>query len=451
MITDDLENRSEILSISQLNRRVKNLLEIHFALIWVEGELSNFSHPASGHWYFSLKDAEAQVNCAMFKRRNSLIKFSPKVGEHYKVRARVSLYEGRGDYQLIIEHMEQAGFGLLHKRFEELKEKLKNEGFFDPAFKKPLPLHIKKLAVITSPTGAAIRDVLSVLKRRYPLLAVTIIPAIVQGEGAPESLIKAIQIADKEKHFDCILLCRGGGSLEDLWCFNNEVLAKTIFACDTPIVSAVGHETDFTIADFVADLRAATPSAAAELLSPDSDELLQKLGHFENRLTHLGRSLIEQHKKSLLHLRKRLRHPRDKIEQWQQQMDRQETLLIKAIRLCLKKSQTQINALSDSVQRLSPRHTIEHEKAVLMELSLRLKQQIGLSLKRKDQQFKHGAAALHIVSPLATLQRGYSITRNDKGTIVRQLDQVQDDEHISVTLHDGELHAQVNKRQKFTR
>lgn len=264
----------DVLSVSQLNRRAKMLLETQLPLLWIEGEISNLSQPSSGHWYFTLKDSAAQIRCAMFKGRNSRVRFAAQHGQQVLVRAKVSLYEGRGDYQLIVEHMEEAGIGALQRAFDELKYKLEQEGLFLEEHKKPLPTQPKRVALITSPTGAAVQDMVSVFARRYPLIDLVILPVAVQGVEAPAQIARAINMACRMRNIEAIIVGRGGGSLEDLWAFNEEVVARAIFASKIPLVSAVGHETDFTIADFVADSRAPTPSAAAELLSPDREEIL---------------------------------------------------------------------------------------------------------------------------------------------------------------------------------
>src|SRR5690606_35272474 len=271
----------EILSVSQLNRRAKQLLETHLPLLWVEGELSNVSQPSSGHWYFTLKDDQAQVRCAMFRNRNMLVRFKPQQGQQVLVRARVSLYEGRGDYQLIAEHMEEAGTGALQRAFEALKAKLGAEGLFDEARKRPIPTLPRHIGVITSPTGAAIRDVLTVLERRFPSIPVTVIPVAVQGKESAPQIVRALELANRCGLFDVLLLTRGGGSLEDLWSFNEEAVARAVAASQLPVVCAVGHEVDFSIADFVADLRAPTPSAAAELMTPDGEDWLETFIGYE--------------------------------------------------------------------------------------------------------------------------------------------------------------------------
>ena len=304
--TPDYMPQREVFSVARLNREARAILEGHFPLIWVEGELSNLARPSSGHLYFSLKDEQAQVRCAMFKPRNQLLGFKPDNGMQVLARARVSLYEGRGEFQLIIEHMEEAGDGALRRAFEQLKSKLAAEGLFDAAHKKPLPVLPRRIGVVTSPTGAAIRDILSVLKRRFPAIPVLVYPVPVQGQGAAEKIAGAIRLAAQHGECDVLIISRGGGSLEDLWAFNEEVVARAIYDCALPVVSGVGHEIDFTIADFVADHRAATPSAAAEMVSPDQADWLQQLRGFELRLTQLLRAMLGRNRQQLVWLEQRL-------------------------------------------------------------------------------------------------------------------------------------------------
>ncbi|MFT5084951.1 MAG: exodeoxyribonuclease VII large subunit [Lentisphaeria bacterium] len=428
-----------VYSVSQLNRKVKDLLESHFPLLWVEGEISNLSRPSSGHWYFTLKDEGAQVSCAMFKGRNSRVNFVPVAGDRVKVRARVSLYEGRGDYQIIAEHMEQAGFGLLQKRFDELKQKLLNEGLFDEAFKKPLPAQPAHIAVITSPTGAAIRDVLSVLKRRMPNIPVTIIPSPVQGEDAPAKLIEALSLANHNKKFDVILLCRGGGSIEDLWAFNSEKLAKAIFASDTPVVCAVGHEVDFTIADFVADLRAPTPSAAAEILSPDRLQVLAKCTHLKKLMQLRMLAKIERLNEKLHYLSKHIRHPKDRIQQWSQKLDKLEMSLERAMKQHLAERNNQLATLKQRILRCTPKTEITHHSQALEQLRQRLKRSIQSKLAMKSNQLQHTMDALDLVSPISTMKRGYSITTNTQNKLVTRLTDVAVGESIITQVADGEI------------
>jgi exodeoxyribonuclease VII large subunit len=323
------------LTVSQLNRQVKTLLDRHFDFVWVEGEVSNFAAPSSGHWYFSLKDGKAQVRCAMFSRSNQRIKFTPENGDALRLRCRVSLYEGRGEFQLIVEHLEHAGAGALQITFEKLKAKLQAEGLFDPARKLPLPGSVSQLGVITSPTGAAIHDILSVLRRRCPAVSVFVLPVAVQGEGAAAQISTAIERAnlwhrEGKIQLDALIIGRGGGSLEDLWAFNEEIVARAIAESELPIVSAVGHEVDFSISDMVADVRAPTPSAAAELLSPDQQEWLQRLQSVENALARLIQRKLSDLTTQLSHLKQRLKHPGAQLRENAQRVDDLEQRLILA-------------------------------------------------------------------------------------------------------------------------
>lgn len=442
-----IDNTQQTFSVYQLNRKVKSLLEVHFPLMWVEGEISNISRPGSGHWYFTLKDSQAQVNCAMFKRRNQQISFVPKAGDHIRVRARVSLYEGRGDYQLIIEHMEQAGFGLLQKRFNELKEKLLQEGLFDGEQKQTLPVQTQHLAVVTSPTGAAIRDVLSVLKRRFPAMPVTIISAPVQGDEAPQKLINALQIADRDEQFDVILLCRGGGSIEDLWAFNNEALARAIGQSSTPIVNAVGHEVDFTIADFVADLRAPTPSAAAEMLSPNREDIIERFLSYRSQLQRRIKSHINTKANTVHNLSRRLKHPRDKLDQWHQRLDQLEIRLSQAITKRNQNKRFYFETLSQRLSKVSPHLLIKQKHQHLQELEKHLQRNLHINVNEKKQHYHRVISQLDIVSPIATLKRGYSISLNADQKILRSVNDVKTGEVIKVKLGDGELTSTVQDKQ----
>lgn len=443
--TTSNDNRDHTFTVTQLNRRVKDLLEVHFPLVWVEGEISNLSRPASGHWYFTLKDERAQISCAMFKRRNSDVKFTPAVGDHLKIRARVSLYEGRGDYQLIVEHMEQAGFGLLQKRFEELKMKLLEKGLFDEGFKKPLPNFVRRLAVVTSPSGAVLHDVLSVLERRFPAMHITIVPAPVQGEDAPQKLIKAIEIADQASKFDAILLCRGGGSIEDLWAFNSELLAHTIFSCKTPIVSAVGHEVDVTIADFVADARAPTPSAAAEMLSPNMNELQAALLRSEGQMQRLVINHIERLTSTVTLLAKHIKHPRAKIEQWQQRLDNSELRLARSIDRAISRNTQGLAAFKNALHLHSPYYSVHSKREHLQRLHQNMIHSLASALGTRRNQYQSLVAQLDIMSPIATVSRGYSIAKNASGEILRSISQVNSGDTISLRVSDGEINAAVSQ------
>ncbi|MGH7248369.1 MAG: exodeoxyribonuclease VII large subunit, partial [Pseudomonadota bacterium] len=310
-----------ILSVSQLNREARALLEGGFPLIWVEGELSNLSRPASGHLYFSLKDSAAQVRCALFRNRANLLRFKPVDGLHVLARARVSLYEARGDYQLIVEHMEEAGHGALQRAFEELKQKLAKAGLFDAEHKRPLPAIPRTIGVVTSPSGAALRDILSVIRRRYALAQVIVYPAPVQGEGAAQKIAAMIRAASVRAECDVLIVSRGGGSLEDLWAFNEEVVARAIYGSAIPVVSAVGHEIDYSIADFAADKRAPTPTAAAQMVVPGKLELQASLDKTAAALADAILSALTTHRRQLGHLSVRLRDPANQVRQARQRLD----------------------------------------------------------------------------------------------------------------------------------
>ncbi|MGZ9002077.1 MAG: exodeoxyribonuclease VII large subunit, partial [Methylophilus sp.] len=310
----------KILSVSELNRLAREVLEMSFPLFWVSGEVSNFTRAASGHWYFSLKDSGAQVRCVMFKGRNSYVDFMPREGDKIEARATVTLYEARGDFQLTVEFIQKAGLGALFEAFEKLKAKLSHEGLFDPAFKKAIPTHAKTIGIVTSPDAAALRDVLTTLKRRNPNVSVIIYPTPVQGKGAAQLIAKAIQTASKRAEVETLIICRGGGSLEDLWQFNEEIVARAIDECSIPTISGVGHETDFTICDFVADLRAATPTAAAELACPDIANIKQHLLQLQKRLLRQIETVLNHHAQKLDYLARRLISPVQEIENKQHKL-----------------------------------------------------------------------------------------------------------------------------------
>lgn len=389
----------EIFTVSELNQAARKLLEGQFPAIWVEGELSNVARPGSGHLYFSLKDKEAQIRCAMFRPKSLHLNFEPKGGLLVQVQAKVSIYPDRGDYQLIVEQMVLAGDGLLRIAYEQLLRKLAALGLFQEKWKKPLPPLPRHIGVITSPTGAAIRDILSVLKRRFPSIPVTIYPTKVQGQEAAPEIVKAIDLAHQHNLCDVLIIGRGGGSLEDLWPFNEEAVAHAIFASQIPIVSAVGHEIDFTIADFVADKRAATPSAAAELLSPHQATILEQLDNLIKRLINEIDRSLQYHYQRVDWLTKRLRHPG---------------------------------------------HQLSLYSAQLQELSKRLFFAIERLIKDKQFYLVSSLRALDTVSPLATLNRGYAIVKNDKThEIIRSAQQVQKGQRLCIRVHEGELYSVV--------
>jgi exodeoxyribonuclease VII large subunit len=432
----------DIFSVSRLNREARAVLEGHFPLIWVEGEISNLARPSSGHWYFSLKDSQAQVRTAMFRNRNQLLRFKPADGLQVLVRARISLYEARGEYQLIVEHMEEAGAGALQRAFEALKARLAAEGLFATEHKQPLPVLPRRIGVITSPTGAAIRDILSVLARRFPAIPVLVYPVPVQGEGAGARIAAALQTAGRRAECDVLILARGGGSLEDLWAFNEEVVARAIHACPLPVVSGVGHEVDVTIADFAADLRAATPSAAAEAVSPDGQEWLTRLLRHDARLLGLLRRHQQQARQTLDGLGKRLqaRHPGQRLRQQAQRLDELEQRLQRGLERRLGVARTALGQWRARLRGVAPGPRLARLAARRTELERRLRSVLEHRLDQRRQALKGLARALDAVSPLATLGRGYSITRRVRdGALLRTAAEVAVGEEIETRLAEGGL------------
>ena len=436
------------LTVSQLNRQARSLLESHFDFVWVEGEISNFAIPSSGHWYFSLKDGNAQVRCAMFRGRNQRLRFTPGNGDHVRLRCRVSLYEGRGEFQLIVEHMEQAGAGALQAAFERLKAKLLAEGLFAPERKKPLPESVSHLGVITSPTGAAIHDILTVLKRRCPAIEISILPVAVQGEGAAGKIAEAIERANRWQaegkiDLDALIVGRGGGSLEDLWAFNEEVVARAIAASDLPIVSAVGHEVDFSIADMAADHRAPTPSAAAEMLSPDQREQLQRLQKLEADLVRLIRRKLADAQTRLDHLRARLKHPGAQLREQSQRLDELEQRLILAQKNLLAKQQGELALLQSRLHANSPLPRIRALQGELNNLQQRMESAIQAKLQDAGNRLSHLAGMLDSLSPLGTLARGYAIVTDTDGKVITDAASVEVGSRLQTRLASGQLNVIV--------
>ncbi|MHB8473457.1 MAG: exodeoxyribonuclease VII large subunit [Gammaproteobacteria bacterium] len=447
MFTSPLDTpQREVFSVSRLNREARALVEGHFPLIWVEGELSNLARPSSGHLYFTLKDEQAQVRCAMFKLRNQLLGFKPDNGMQVLARARVSLYEGRGEFQLLIEHLEEAGDGALRRAFEQLKHKLAAEGLFDATQKKPLPSLPRCIGVITSPSGAALRDILSVLRRRFPALPVLVYPVPVQGQGAGEKIAAAIRLAAQRRDCDVLIVSRGGGSLEDLWAFNEEVVARAIHACDLPIISGVGHEIDFTIADFVADHRAATPSAAAELVSPDQTEWLAQLRGFELRFTQQLRTLLARHRQGLAWLEQRLQQqaPQRRLANQTQRLDELETRLKFVMQTRLRQQFARLAHSAAQLQRHAPAQRLAHLRTHAAQLTERLRATLCLRLAQRRGQLTSLVRALDAVSPLATLSRGYALVTRADGRVVRRVSDVQIGERIDARLAEGVLICHVD-------
>ena len=459
---------AEIYSVSELNRAAKSLLEGQFPAVFVEGEISNFSRPASGHWYFTLKDDAGQLRTAMFRNRNSRINFTPTNGIKVLVRGRISLYEARGDFQFIAENMQEAGIGELQRAFEALRRKLHSEGLFDAAKKCDIPPLPDHLAIITSATGAAIHDVMSVLGRRFPAMRSTLIPTQVQGEEATTQVVSALgkAAAYQDAPFDLILLTRGGGSLEDLWTFNTEPVARAIAASPIPVVSAIGHESDVTIADFVADLRAPTPSAAAELIAPDQHEWMQNLDNISNRLATYTMGRIQQGERILSATAKRLRNPAVTLAQYQDRLSSQRrslqsltyraiedldigriaTSLVSATKGRIEDEQARLDRARE---RLSP--PVHHLKALeqsRLNLTLRLSQAADQRLKATTAALTQVSRQLEALSPLKTLARGFSITQTESGNLVSSADQLETGQVVDIRLSKGRASATITSVER---
>lgn len=430
------------LSVSQLNNRARLLLEDVFAQVWVEGEISNLAKPASGHLYFTLKDSQAQVRCALFRQNAARVRQALRDGLAVRVRGKVSLFEGRGDYQLILDTVEPAGDGALRLAFEALKEKLSAEGLFASERKRALPAHPQRIGIVSSPTGAVIRDIISVFRRRAPQVALTLIPTAVQGREATAQIVRALQLADRAG-FDAIILARGGGSLEDLWCFNEEAVARAVADCVTPVVSAVGHETDVSISDFVADVRAPTPSAAAELLAPDSSDLQRRLDSLNRRLALSLRTRLSREQLRLDGLARRLRHPGERLRQQAQRLDDLDMRLRRAFAQQSTSRQERLARLEGRLHAQHPGRALALLRQRLDSLGERLPRAIELQLRQQRRQLENLAQTLHIVSPLATLGRGYSILLDERGQAVRSAAQTRPGQRLKARLGEGELDVRV--------
>ena len=439
-----------IYSVSQLNQSVRLMLENQLGAVWLTGEISNFSQPVSGHWYLSLKDENAQVRCAMFRMKNMRVSFRPTNGMQVLVRANVSLYEPRGDYQLIIESMHLAGEGLLMQQFEALKLKLAAEGLFAQHLKKNLPHFSKAVGIITSKTGAALQDILHILQRRDPSLKIIIYPTAVQGKDAATDIVQMIELANQRQEVDVLIVGRGGGSLEDLWCFNEEMVARAIFHSHLPVISAVGHETDVTIADFVADVRAPTPSAAAELVSRNQTELLQQLQYRRQRLEIALDRLFAEKQQKLRHLSLRLhnQHPQAQLRIQQQLITQLSHRLQQSLHHRWQKKAENLTALSMRLYKNPLPLRLQQYEQQLTQLKVRLNSHMNLTLSLQQKQLAHLCGKLDSLSPLKVLARGYSITQNQQNLTIRSLKDVNVGEHIKTRLTDGNIISQVIRREE---
>jgi exodeoxyribonuclease VII large subunit len=488
------ENGRNVFTVSRLNREVRLLLERGLGVVWVEGELSNFTQPSSGHWYFSLKDREAQVRCAMFRLKNAGLGFTPKAGQQVLARGRISLYEPRGDYQLIVEHMEEAGVGALKREFERLKVKLASEGLFALERKRSLPRFPRRIGVVTSPTGAAIRDVLHILRRRFPPASVLIYPTPVQGAVAVPAIVQALQTASARAECDVLIVARGGGSIEDLWSFNDERVARAICASSIPVVSGIGHEIDFTIADFVADARAPTPSGAAELVTPDRQACLEALSRTAERISVCMRrelrSLSARFDAALLRLR--LVHPGVRLAQQAQKLDELEQRLGSAVNREIRTISTRLSNTEQRLQRSHPglrlgqqmrrladlehrlshsmraavhvdgkrvgdlfRRLVQHSPDAVVRELRRRHEALDSRLQQAWKEYSAGKAhrlnlaikTLNTASPLATLARGFAMVTRSDGTIVTDAESVSVGDEIEARLAKGKLKARVTGKE----
>ncbi|AGI07866.1 exodeoxyribonuclease VII large subunit [Xanthomonas citri] len=438
------DRNEQILTPSQLNSLARDLLEGGFPLVWVEAELSSVTRPASGHLYFTLKDARAQIRCAMFKPKSTWLKFQPREGLRVLARGRLTLYEARGDYQLVLDHMEEAGEGALRRAFDELRARLTAKGLFDAERKQALPAHVRRLAVITSPSGAAVRDVLSVLARRFPLLEVDLLPSLVQGDSAAAQITSLLQRADASGRYDVILITRGGGSLEDLWAFNDERLARAIAAAQTPVVSAVGHETDFSLSDFVADVRAPTPSVAAELLVPDQRELVARVRRAQARMTQLQQHALgnAMQRADRLALRLRAQSPQARLQLLHRRQEDAGRQLRARMMHVLERLQARVQRGQAQLQSHNPQRHL----AGLQQRLRALHPQAAMQrrLQHDQLQLRSIARSLEAVSPLATVARGYAIvTRPANGSVVRSAAEVVTGERLRAQLADGSIEVRV--------
>lgn len=443
-----------VLSVSSLNRMARSLLESNFPAVIVEGEISNLAVPASGHWYLTLKDKSSQIRCAMFVNRNRSVRFRPENGKQIVVRGKLSIYEGRGDYQLILDSMDEAGDGALQRAFEQLKAKLLDEGLFADEYKQEMGDHYRHIGVITSGTGAALQDILSVFARRFPATEITLLPVAVQGKEAVDDIVRAIATANKLQKklgLEALIVGRGGGSLEDLQAFNDERVARAIFASLLPICSAVGHEVDFTIADFVADMRAPTPSAAAEQLSPDQEEYFELFRGLAAQLHAAMRASLKQGTQQLSWLARQLKRPDRRLQEQAQNLDRLEIRLRRSLSALLAAQKLAVAQIRRSLLANSPKQQLERNRMQLAAGRSRLSQSLRAQLAANRSSLETLSRSLNSVSPLNTLARGYSITYDESAKVVRASSDVQVGDTIATRLGAGELVSTVNKITESTK
>ncbi|MEQ6376490.1 exodeoxyribonuclease VII large subunit [Bacillaceae bacterium S4-13-56] len=434
------------LTVGALTKYMKRKLETdsHLQNVWLKGEISNFKRHSRGHLYMTIKDDEARIQAVMFQANTRSLRFEPENGMQVLLRGDIGLYEPHGLYQLYIQRMEPDGMGSLFVAFEQLKKNLQQEGLFDPSFKKKIPIIPQHIGIITSPTGAAIRDILTTIKRRFPLVKITVLPVSVQGELAPRSITRALGWANQKNIFDLLILGRGGGSIEELWAFNDESVARAVFESKIPVISAVGHETDTTITDFVADLRAPTPTAAAELAVPSRKELLEKLHSITQQLNKFLNYTVDGHRKKLDSLNQSyaFRYPQQLIVQKEQELDRLQDVLDKNIRRLYDTKKEEVFQLTHRLHQNHPRKQIQWMESQLTQLNKDLQRTMERRLEQKQELFHRKINQLSLLNPLSIMQRGYSITKKNE-EIIKSIRQVQPGDPIKVQLSDGLLDCQV--------
>lgn len=436
------------LTVSALTKYIKRKFELdrHLNDVWLRGEISNFKHHSRGHMYLTLKDNQARIQAVMFAGHNRSIQFRPENGMKVLVKGEVGVYEPQGQYQLYIQKMEPDGIGALYLAFEQLKEKLASEGLFDEEKKKSLPAYPVHIAVVTSPTGAAVRDILITLQRRYPVAKISLLPVQVQGDKAGDTIVQAIKTANRLNKFDVMIVGRGGGSIEELWSFNEEKVARAIHASSIPIISAVGHETDFTISDFVADVRAATPTAAAELAVPSQTELRHRLHLMQKSIERSLSIQLKTSKEKLVQFEKSyaFRYPGQLLRQKEQELDKHLERLGRALQLSVKQSSEQLISLNKRLKNQHPDKQIKQTSEETLQLQTRLKSAFQKQYELKQNAFANQLDKLSLLNPLNTMKRGYSITYNKEGNVIKSIEQVTEKETVLVSLKDGTLTCKVS-------
>lgn len=444
-----MQDNRTILSVSELNAEVNLLLKQGFPLIWLEGEISNFAKPASGHFYFSLKDKQAQIRCAMFKMNNRRLIMKPSNGQQVLVRGKIGLYEPRGEFQLVVDHMEEAGEGLLQRQYQALKTKLSDEGLFDASRKKAFPAHPSRIGIISSATGAAIQDIINVLQRRSPHIPIKLYPVSVQGDAAITDILNALQKSKEQADCDVIILARGGGSIEDLQAFNDEQIARSIAHHPLPIITGIGHEIDFTIADFVADQRAPTPSAAAEVISPNREALIQTLDQIELQLQRKVEQTLTKQKQRLTWLEKRLsqQHPAQQLRLKKEQLTQLHSKLTQHKRNKLIRLNHVLEKQTLKLIAASPKKVLEQKQQQLAHLEDKLHHNMQNKHANHRLQLKQLATQLNSLSPLSTLERGYTLTQDTTGNVVSSIKEIKNEQELSIRMKDGAIRTRVISKE----